>query len=87
MNSKFKTAIFTLVVVFFFATAACTASAQTLNSVKFEGTIASPDLNYFAFGASGRYEGYIGDLRVKYLAGGIGTYTRPSGSSYTWTKQ
>jgi len=28
-------------------------------------------------------------LREKYLAGGggIGTYTRPSGSSTTWTKQ
>jgi hypothetical protein len=29
----------------------------------------------------------LGDLRDKYLAGGIGTYTRPSGSSTTWTKQ
>jgi len=26
-------------------------------------------------------------LRAKYLAGGIGTYTRPSGESNTWTKQ
>ena len=29
----------------------------------------------------------LGDLRDKYLAGGIGTYTRTSGSSYTWTKK
>jgi len=26
-------------------------------------------------------------LRAKYLAGGIGTYTRPNGSSKTWTKK
>jgi hypothetical protein len=25
-------------------------------------------------------------LRAKYLAGGVGTYTRPNGD-YTWTKQ
>ena len=30
---------------------------------------------------------YIGDLRDKYRAGGIGTYTRPSSSVKTWTKQ
>jgi len=29
----------------------------------------------------------IGDLRDKYLAGGIGTYTRSNGKSETWTKQ
>jgi len=26
-------------------------------------------------------------LREKYLARGIGTYTRPNGNSYTWTRQ
>jgi hypothetical protein len=26
-------------------------------------------------------------LRDKYLAGGIGTYTRPNGSSETWTRR
>jgi hypothetical protein len=26
-------------------------------------------------------------LRTKYLAGGIGRYTRPNASSRTWTKQ
>jgi hypothetical protein len=29
----------------------------------------------------------IGDLREKYLAGGIGRYTRPNTTSKTWTKQ
>jgi len=48
-----------------------------LTSVKFEGTITSSNFHSSAF---------PGDLRAKYLAGGIGTYTRPKGSS-TWTKQ
>jgi hypothetical protein len=26
-------------------------------------------------------------LRTKYLADGVGTYTRPNGNSNTWTKQ
>jgi len=30
---------------------------------------------------------FDGDLTTKYLAGGIGTYTRPSGNSKTWTKK
>jgi hypothetical protein len=51
-----------------------------LISVKFEGTITSRGFDSDAF-----YE--LGDLRDKYLAGGIGTYTRPSGTSKTWTKQ
>ena len=55
------------------------ADCTSLASVKFEGTIASSKLSPSAF------EG-IGDLRAKYLAGGPGTYTRPSGSN-TWTKQ
>jgi hypothetical protein len=29
----------------------------------------------------------LGDLRAKYLAGGPGTYTRPNGTSTTWTKK
>jgi len=32
-------------------------------------------------------EGYLGDLRAKYLDGSIGTYTRPNGESKIWTKQ
>jgi hypothetical protein len=30
---------------------------------------------------------FMGDLHRKYEAGGAGTYTRPNGSSSTWTKQ
>jgi hypothetical protein len=50
----------------------------SLTSVTFEGTIASGnfDPNY----------SFPGDLRAKYLAGGIGTYKRASGSD-TWTKE
>jgi hypothetical protein len=32
-------------------------------------------------------EAFPGDLGVKYLEGGIGTYTRADGTSETWTKQ
>ena len=60
-------------------------NCTNLTSVTFQGgttlSIASD-----AFGLLG-YAGYIGDLREKYLAGGIGTYTRPNGDSETWTKQ
>jgi uncharacterized repeat protein (TIGR02543 family) len=47
----------------------------SLNSVTFQGIISSSNFNSSAFG---------GDLRDKYLAGGVGMYTR-FGS--TWTKQ
>jgi hypothetical protein len=47
-----------------------------LTSVTFQGTIAN--LNSYVFN---------GDLRDKYLARGIGRYTRPNASSNTWTKQ
>jgi len=52
-----------------------------LISVKFEGTITSDN-----FGINNTFPG---DLRTKYLAdnGGKGTYTRPNGTSTTWTKQ
>ena len=46
-----------------------------LTSVTFQGTIPSSGLDEL-----------IGDLRGKYLAEGIGTYTRSNGSD-TWTKQ
>jgi len=49
-----------------------------LTSVTFQGVIAS---NNFSSSNS-----FPGDLRDKYLAGGIGTYTRASGSE-TWTKK
>jgi hypothetical protein len=51
----------------------------SLTSVRFEGTIASGN---FSSNLS-----FHGDLRAKYLAGGIGWYTRASGSSEVWTKQ
>jgi len=48
-----------------------------LTSVTFQGTITSN--NFYPSSE------FPGDLRGKYLAGGIGTYTRPAGGS-TWTK-
>jgi len=59
---------------------------EKLTSVTFEGMITSNNFGN-AFG-SNTYEGYIGDLREKYIAGGAGTYTRPE-THYggTWTKQ
>jgi len=62
------------------------AGCTSLTIVTFQGTIT---LNNFKSDAFGIYEGYIeyiGDLRSKYLAGGIGTYKRASGG-LTWTKQ
>ena len=51
-----------------------------LTSVTFEGIIAENDLHEYAFEGS--------DLREKYLAGGIGTYTTSNpGYGATWTKQ
>jgi len=56
---------------------------DSLTSVTFEGTISSSGFHTNALGTPNN----IGDLRTKYLAGGIGTYTRPSTTSTTWTKQ
>jgi uncharacterized repeat protein (TIGR02543 family) len=58
-------------------------NCSSLTSVTFAGTIASG-----SFGGVNA-EPFPGDLRTKYLAvgGGIGTYTRPDGTSNTWTKQ
>jgi hypothetical protein len=61
-------------------------SCTSLTSVIFQGTISSVNLNKDAFGSDWR-DRNIGDLREKYLAGGIGTYTRPNWDSKTWTKQ
>jgi len=47
----------------------------SLTSVTFEGKINSENLGSLP-----------GDLRGKYLAGGIGTYTRKDGNSNIWTK-
>ena len=62
---------------------------RNLTSVIFNTMNITPDgFSQGAFGEE-REDGYIGDLRKKYLdtnSGGAGTYTRPSGL-YTWTKQ
>jgi hypothetical protein len=60
---------------------------NNLTRVTFQGTITASGFNSNAFGESG-YVGYIGDLRAKHLAGGVGTYTRATtGFGGTWTKQ
>jgi len=57
------------------------ADCKSLTSVTFQGKIDSDKFGY-AFSDSG-------DLRDKYLAGGIGTYTTtaPVNSKSKWTKQ
>jgi hypothetical protein len=66
---------------------------ENLTSVTFKGS--GSNLDYSAFGAGMEWDDntntlcekyYIGDLREKYLAGGIGTYTRAANGD-TWTKQ
>jgi hypothetical protein len=53
------------------------SGCTSLTSVTFQGTIDFyPDI-----------DNLFGDLADKYLAGGIGTYTRPDTASSTWTKQ
>jgi len=51
----------------------------SLTGVTFRGTIPSGNFSV--------RDSFPGDLRDKFLAGGIGMYTRPNGSSTTWTKQ
>jgi hypothetical protein len=53
-------------------------NCDSLASVTFEGTIASSGLDGSAFS---------GDLRTKYLAGGIGTYIRLTAQSKEWRKE
>jgi hypothetical protein len=60
------------------------ADCDNLTSVTFYGIISPANLDNDAFYSIERRE--RGDLREKYLAGGIGTYTRLKGGS-TWTKQ
>ena len=61
------------------------SSCTSLTSVTFEGNISWASFDTTAFGQSG-WGGYIGDLRSKYLNGGIGRYTRDVDGD-TWTKQ
>jgi len=58
------------------------SKCTSLASVTFDGTISSSGFDSSAFNG-------LGDLRTKYLVGGIGTYTTtaPVGDSSTWTKQ
>jgi hypothetical protein len=63
-------------------------SCTNLTSVTFAGTIASSSFN----NSTGEYSAFPGDLRDKFYAtnstnGTPGTYTRPNGTSTTWTKQ
>jgi len=65
-----------------------TFGCESLTSVTFQGTISSDN-----FGVKGWTQPFQGDLRSKYLAGGIGTYTTstPVPERYewipVWTKQ
>jgi hypothetical protein len=52
-------------------------SHDNLTSVTFQSTISNENFDSQAF---------PGDLKTKYFAGGVGTYTRLNGSN-TWTKQ
>jgi hypothetical protein len=56
-----------------------------LTSVMFAGTIPSGGFDSDAFDVF-VYNGIKGELRIEYLDGGPGTYTKPSGG-YLWTKQ
>jgi len=62
----------------------------SLTNVTFQGTIAADKLgsNDISGNITSPFAG-IGDLRDKYLAGGIGTYTttEPVGENSVWTKQ
>jgi len=58
-------------------------SNNSLDRVTFLGTIPASGFDTNAMGWNGA-EGYMGDLRAKYLAGGPGTYTR---SGEVWTRQ
>jgi hypothetical protein len=53
-------------------------NCTNLTSVTFQGA----SISFYS-----KLNSFIGDLKDKYLAGGIGTYTRPNSKSETWTKQ
>jgi hypothetical protein len=60
------------------------SGCPSLTSVIFQGMITSNDF-ILAFGSVEDWD-YNGDLSEKFLAGGVGMYTRPSGSK-VWTKR
>jgi hypothetical protein len=66
-------------------------NCANLTSVTFQGTISSSNFDKNAFHwvsfDNNVLRSWTTDLRTKYLAGGIGTYTRPNGDSETWTKK
>jgi len=62
------------------------SGSGSLTSVTFQGTITADNFGSFNLN-NNNISPFYGDLRAKYLAGGIGTYTRPNTSSSTWTKQ
>jgi len=55
----------------------------------FQGTISSDNFGFYNKNSKEWYSPFDGDLRDKYLAGGIGTYTTtaPVGLYSKWTKQ
>jgi len=59
------------------------SSCTSLTSITFQALIASNNFGRGMFGS------FYGDLREKYLAGGIGTYTTtaPVSINSVWTKQ
>jgi hypothetical protein len=61
------------------------SDCTSLTSVTFQGTIPPDNFGIYSFGSWN--SPFDGDLRDKYLAEGIGTYTRPNGESETWTKK
>jgi len=64
-------------------------SSDSLTSVTFEGTIAADNFGSKSpFDLTGKFTSpFKDDLRDKYLARGIGTYTKPNTGSRIWLKQ
>jgi len=60
------------------------AGCTNLTSVTFGSAV--PSVHADAFGAASNTRAYLGDLRDKHLAGGIGAYTRSNGTATVWTK-
>ena len=61
-------------------------SLTSIDHYAFYGCTSLTSVTFMGIVSLSFYLSFPGDLREKYLAGGIGTYTRPAGSE-TWTKQ